>query len=128
MDNKRTKVVLVKFTQDEFDNIKEKSASYRSMSQYIRSAINEYSNSGVKEKLESIKQLSKYLEEYHSVLFHAAANFNQAVKRSNELMHAGLLTASYIKEQIMPIATETSKAIIDLRASINKYIQKVIKD
>ena len=106
MDNKRTKVVLVKFTQDEFDNIKEKSASYRSMSQYIRSAINEYSNSGVKEKLESINQLSKYLEEYHSVLFHAAANFNQAVKRSNW----------------------TLKGIIDLRASINKYIQKVIKD
>lgn len=48
MKNQRTKYIKVRMTPEEVQQFKEKSASYSSVSHYIRSALAEYSDIGTK--------------------------------------------------------------------------------
>ena len=47
MKNQRTKYIKVRMTPEEVQQFKEKSATYSSVSHYIRSALAEYSNIGI---------------------------------------------------------------------------------
>ena len=51
MMKQRTKVFQLRLTPEEAALLKEKSASYSSVSHYIRSAVAEHSNIDVKKKL-----------------------------------------------------------------------------
>ena len=52
MTKQRTKVFQLRLTPEEAALLKEKSASYSSVSHYIRSAVAEHSNIDAKKKLE----------------------------------------------------------------------------
>ena len=60
MKNQRTKYIKVRMTPEEVKQFKEKSASYSSVSHYIRSALAEYSNIGIKRQLELMNDLGLF--------------------------------------------------------------------
>lgn len=91
MTKQRTKVFQLRLTPEEAALLKEKSASYSSVSHYIRSAVAEYSNMDVKKKLELINDLGLFYRKFQNELSWAGGNLNQSVKRANELAVAGLL-------------------------------------
>ena len=123
----RTKYFQLRLTEEEYADLKAKSASYVSVSQYIRDALSEYSNINVKQKLRLLNELGCYYRKSQSDLSHIGGNLNQSVKRANELSVAGLLPPSYISEVLMPEITRTLETLDTLRRELHIVTKSATK-
>ena len=123
----RTKYFQLRLTEEEYADLKAKSASYVSVSQYIRDALSEYSNINVKQKLRLLNELDCYYRKSQSDLSHIGGNLNQSVKRANELSVAGLLPPSYISEVLMPEITRTLETLDALRRELHIVTKSATK-
>ena len=83
--NQRTKHFQLRLTPDEANRLKEKAASYPSVSCYIRIALKEYSDVNAKQRLELINDLGAFYRKLQNELSWAGGNLNRSVKRANEL-------------------------------------------
>lgn len=119
----RTKYIQIRVTEEEAQLIRDKSAAYSSISHFIRSAIAEYSNIDAKQRLQLIDDLGKFYRENRNELSHIGGNFNQSVKRANELSVAGLLSGTYISEVLMPEIIRVGKFL----DSINRQLLSLTK-
>lgn len=107
----RTQFIQIRVTEEEARLIREKSTAYSSISHFVRSAISEFSNIDVKQKLRLLEELSNFYRESRTDLAHIGGNLNQSVKRANELAIAGLLSSSYISQVLFPEIEKTRKAL-----------------
>ena len=123
----RTKYFQLRLTQEEYDTLKLKSASYSSVSHYIRSAIKEYSDIGAKQKLQLLKDLSSFYRKFQDELSWAGGNLNQSVKRANELSIAGLLTQSYLSQVLLPTISNTQRTLSTFHDELFKVTKKAVK-
>ena len=122
-----TKYIKVRMTPEEVQLFKEKSASYSSVSHYIRSALAEYSNIGTKRQLELMNDLGLFYRKYQNELSWAGGNLNQSVKRANELAVAGLLVPSYIQEVLLPVILETQETLNRIKKDLDSLTQKAVR-
>ena len=90
MKEHRNKYIKVRMTPEEVREFKEKSAEYKTVSHYVRKALEEYSNVSVRKQLELMQELGSFYRRYQSELSHIGGNLNQVVKRANELAGRGL--------------------------------------
>ena len=116
--NRRIKRIELRLTEAEAQFIREKSKGYRSVSQYIRDAVAEFSDTVAKRRLELINELGKLYREYHNELFHLSANLNQVVKRANELAVAGLLSKSYLEKTVIPAVRGIEGTVSAIRSAL----------
>ena len=123
----RTKYFQLRLTREEYDLLKAKSASYSSVSHYIRSAVKEYSDIGAKQKLQLLKDLSSFYRRFQDELSWAGGNLNQSVKRANELAVAGLLSPAYIAEVLMPSIDSTRKTLNTIKQELLNVTKKAIE-
>lgn len=91
-DNNRTVYFKMRVTQEEYDFIKKHSGSFHEISNYIRSALAEYSNPMGKEAIDFMYDLLRFHFEYGDDISWYGYGLNQSVKRINELAKAGKLT------------------------------------
>lgn len=127
MKEKRTRYVKIRMTREEMERIKEKSASYTSVSHFIRSAVAEHSNVNARRKLELIQELGDFYREYRNRLSHIGGNLNQSVRRANELSAAGLLPPGYITEVLMPAILETRNTLNGIKKELDAITRKAVK-
>ncbi len=116
--NRRIKRIELRLTEAEAEFIREKSKDYRSVSQYIRDAVAEFSDTDAKRRLELINELGKFYRENHNELFHLSANLNQVVKRANELAVAGLLSKSYLEKTVIPVIQGIEGTVSVIRSAL----------
>lgn len=124
--NTRNKSYLIRLTEEEYQNYKERSSHFQSIAHYIRSAVSEYSNVDAKRKLQLFNDLYIYYKEYEKNFFHIAGNLNQAMKRCNELNQIGLLSDKYIFEIIKPEIDNIQNQISEMRNELDKIYNKYI--
>ncbi len=117
-DANRIRRIEIRLLQREYDAIVARASAYTSVSHYIRSAISEYSNVNASMRIQQIKLLTEYYQQYHNMLFHMSANVNQAMKRTNELARAGLLNATDITDRLYPVIQQCSDDIAYLRKEL----------
>ena len=110
-------------TPEEVQQFKEKSASYSSVSHYIRSALAEYSDIGTKRQLELMNDLGLFYRKYQNELSWAGGNLN----RANELAVAGLLAPSYIQEVLLPVILETLETLNRIKKDLDSLTQKAVR-
>ena len=103
-------------TPEEVQQFKEKSASYSSVSHYIR-----------KRQLELMNDLGLFYRKYQNELSWAGGNLNQSVKRANELAVAGLLAPSYIQEVLLPVILETQETLNRIKKDLDSLTQKAVR-
>ncbi len=127
MKNNRTKKFQMRITSDEYEWIKEKSASYTSATHFVRSALAEYSNINAKQKLELINELGSFYRKVQNELSWAGGNLNQSVKRANELAVAGLLAPSYIQEVLFPSIQNMQRVIDEMKRELHKVTKLATK-
>lgn len=125
--NQRTKYFQLRLTPEEYASLKEKSASYTSVSHYIRSAIAEYSDINAKRKLQLLNELGEFYRKFQNELSWAGGNLNQSVKRANELSVAGLLSGTYISEGLMPAVSEVQKTLDTMKRELLIVTKKATK-
>lgn len=123
----KTKVFQLRLTPEEAQLLKEKSGSFHSVSHYILSAVQEFSNVDVKERIELIRELGEFYRKNQNELPWAGGNLNQVVKRANELAVAGLLAPGYIQEIVLPTIRETQKTMNRIKRDLELITLKCIK-
>lgn len=97
MKDRKTKYVKVKMTPEEYRQWKTKAEPFGSMTSYIRSAESEFSQVNGREKTDLLIRMGGFYEKWTAELGHLGGNFNQSVKRANELAVSGLLSAAYME-------------------------------
>lgn len=127
MKNNRTKKFQMRITSDEYEWLKEKSASYTSVTHFVRSALAEYSNINAKQRLELTNELGSYYRKVQNELSWAGGNLNQSVKRANELAVAGLLASSYIQEVLFPSIQNIQDTINEIKRELDKVTKLATK-
>ena len=121
MKEHRNKYIKVRMTPEEVRTFKEKSADYKTVSHYVRKALEEYSNVSVRRQLELMQELGSF------ELSHIGGNLNQAVKRANELAVAGLLPPSYIREVLFPVIRDTQETVNGIKRQLAILISRINK-
>ena len=96
-------------------------------SRMIRSALEVYSNTCIRDKLELMNELGTFYRTYRNGLSRAGGNLNQAVKRANELAAAGLLPPSYVTEVLIPVIQETRHTLDDIKRGLDNVTKKAVK-
>lgn len=127
MRKHRNKYIKVRMTPEEIRAFKEKSAEYKTVSHYVRKALEEYSNVSVRRQLELMQELSSFYRRYQGELSHIGGNLNQTVKRANELAVAGLLPPSYIREVLLPVIRDTQETVNGIKRQLDILTSRINK-
>lgn len=127
MKEHRNKYIKVRMTPEEVREFKEKSAEYKTVSHYVRKALEEYSNVSVRQQLELMQELGSFYRRYQGELSHIGGNLNQAVKRANELAVAGLLPPSYIREVLLPLIQNTQETVNGIKRQLDILTSRINK-
>ena len=127
MKEQRNKYIKVRMTPEEIRAFKEKAADYKTVSHYVRKALEEYSNVSVKQQLELMQELSSFYRRYQGELSHIGGNLNQTVKRTNELAVAGLLPPSYIREVLFPVIRDTQETVNGIKRQLDILTSRINK-
>ena len=127
MKEHRNKYIKVRMTPEEVREFKEKSAEYKTVSHYVRKALEEYSNVSVRQQLELMQELGSFYRRYQGELSHIGGNLNQAVKRANELAVAWLLPPSYIREVLLPLVRDTQETVNGIKRQLDILTSRINK-
>lgn len=127
MKEQRNKYIKVRMTLEEVRAFKEKSAEYKTVSHYVRKALEEYSNVSVRQQLELMQKLGSFYRRYQGELSHIGGNLNQAVKRANELAVSGLLPPSYIREVLLPVIQNTQETVNGIKRQLDILTSRINK-
>lgn len=128
MKNQRTKYIKVRMTPEEVQQFKEKSASYSSVSHYIRSALAEYSNIGTRRQLELMNDRGLFYQKYQEWTFLLEVTLISRLNVLPSFAVAGLPPApSYIQEVLLPIILETQDTLNRIKKDLDSLTQKAVR-
>ena len=123
----RTERFEMRLTPEEAAGIREKSKRYHSFSNFIRMAVNEFSDTDAKTRLELCNDTARLCRKFQGELSWMGSNLNQAVKRANELAVAGLLSESYFKDILAPLIEGVEKMIKAVKSEQDDIARKAIR-
>ncbi len=123
----RTERFEMRLTPEEAAGIREKSKRYHSVSNFIRMAVNEFSDTDAKTRLELCNDTARLCRKFQDELSWMGGNLNQAVKRANELAVAGLLSESYFKDILAPLIEGVEKMIKAVKSEQADIARKAIR-
>ncbi|WP_290433048.1 hypothetical protein [Muribaculum intestinale] len=123
----RTERFEMRLTPEEAAGIREKSKRYHSVSNFIRMAVNEFSDTDAKTRLELCNDTARLCRKFQDELSWMGSNLNQAVKRANELAVAGLLSESYFKDILAPLIEGVEKMIKAVKSEQADIARKAIR-
>ena len=123
----RTERFEMRLTPEEAAGIREKSKRYHSVSNFIRMAVNEFSDTDAKTRLELCNDTARLCRKFQDELSWMGSNLNQAVQRANELAVAGLLSESYFKEILAPMIEGVEKMIKAVKSEQADIARKAIR-
>ena len=116
--NHRTKYFQLRLTPEEYETLRSQAEKYNSVSEYIRTALQEFSDIDTQQRIEMMTVLGKFYQDYNNRLSWTGSNLNQAVKRANELSIAGQLTGPYIRTVLLPVIQETNTLISEIKRQL----------
>lgn len=123
----RTERFEMRLTPEEAAAIRQKATRYQSVSNYIRKAVTEFSDTDAKARLELCRETATLCRKFQDELSWMGSNLNQAVKRANELAVAGLLTDSYLKVVLEPLIQDVLVSINSVKVAQDHIAKKAIK-
>ena len=124
MDN-RTIIRKVRLTPEEDALFKEKASNYQAISAMIRDAVRQFNDIGTMRKIEALTEMAALYRKYQQDLAWLGGNFNQAMKRANELAIGGELTQSYYEKVIIPQLTLLLDFLEKVKDEQHKIFQKL---
>lgn len=127
MKKQKTKYIKVRMTLEEVEQFKKKAKEYKTVSHYVRRALEEYSNMNIRQQIELMNDLGTFYQKYQNELSWAGSNLNQAMKRANELSVAGLLAPGYFREVLLPTIQETQHTLTLIKRELETLMLKSIR-
>ena len=93
----------------------------------VRDAVLQFNDIGTVRKIEALNEMADLFKKYQQDLAWLGGNFNQAMKRANELAIGGELSQGYYERIIMPQVTNVLQFLEKVKEEQHKIITKLIK-
>lgn len=124
---KRTYLCKVRLKEEEYELFRQKASGYQSMSSMIRDAVQQFNDIGTIKRIEALNEMTELYKKYQQDLSWLGGNFNQAMKRANELAIGNSLSQKYYEDVIIPQAKHILVFLEKLKAEQTKIAKKLIK-
>ena len=104
-----------------------KAVHYKNWGPFIRDAVKQFNDIGTHRKLEALNEMVNLYKKHQDELSWIGGNFNQTVKRANELANNGELNQSYFDKVLSPQIREIQELICDIKEEQHKIAQMLIR-
>ena len=104
-----------------------KAVHYKNWGPFIRDAVKQFYDIGTHRKLEALNEMVNLYKKHQDELSWIGGNFNQTIKRANELANNGELNQSYFDKVLSPQIREIQELICDIKEEQHKIAQTVIQ-
>lgn len=126
MKNK-TITYRVRLTPDEYAFFKQKASHYQNVSAMVRDAVRQFNDIATVRKIEALNEMTALFRKYQQDLAWLGGNFNQAMKRANELAIGGELTQGYYENVLMQQLPQILQFLEKVKDEQHKIIMKLIR-
>ncbi len=104
-----------------------KAVHYKSWGPFIRDAVKQFNDIGTHRKLEALNEMVNLYKKHQDELSWIGGNFNQTVKRANELANNGELNQSYFDKVLSPQIREIQELICDIKEEQHQIAKTLIR-
>ena len=112
---KKTKRIWIRLSPDEEALFRRKAARYKTVSAMIRDAVSQFDDTATRGKIEAINRMTDLYIKYQQDLSWLGGNFNQTVKRANELAIGQELTPQFFEQVLYPQVAQLQQLLSDIK-------------
>lgn len=112
---KKTKRIWIRLSPDEEALFRRKAARYKTVSAMIRDAVRQFDDTATRGKIEAINRMTDLYVKYQQDLSWLGGNFNQTVKRANELAIGQELTPQFFEQVLYPQVAQLQQLLSDIK-------------
>lgn len=124
---RKTKRLWIRMSPEEERLLKEKAVNYRTISNMIWDAIKIFDDKATIGKFDALNEMIALYRKYQQDLSWMGGNFNQVVKRANELAIGEELTMPYFKQVLFPKIKELQDLLCDIKREQHQIAKKLTK-
>ena len=104
-----------------------KAVHYKNWGPFIRDAVKQFNDIGTHRKLEALNEMVNLYKKHQDELSWIGGNFNQTIKRANELAINGELNQSYFDKVLSPQIREIQELICDIKEEQHQIAKTLIR-
>ena len=108
---KKTKRLWIRLSPEEEALFKRKAAHYSTVSAMVRDAVKQFDDTATVGQIDALNKMTDLYLKFQQDLSCLGGNFNQTMKRANELAIAQELTPQFFEQVLYPQVTEIQKLI-----------------
>ena len=112
---KKTKRIWIRLSPDEEALFRRKAVRYKTVSAMVRDAVRQFDDTATRGKIEAINRMTDLYVKYQQDLSWLGGNFNQTVKRANELAIGQELTPQFFEQVLYPQVAQLQQLISDIK-------------
>jgi len=123
----KTKRLWIRMSPEEERLLKEKAVNYKTISSMVWDAIKIFDDKATIGKFDALNEMIALYRKYQQDLSWMGGNFNQVVKRANELAIGEELTMPYFKQVLFPKIEELQNLLSDIKREQHQIAKKLTK-
>ena len=124
---RKTKRLWIRISAQDAELIKQKAANYKTVSSMIWDAIKQFDDVGTKRKITMLNEMMTFYKKYQQDLAWMGSNFNQVVKRANELAIANELTVPFFENVLFPRIEELQKLLTVIKQEQHQIVKRLTR-
>ena len=124
---RKTKRLWIRMSLEEERLLKEKAVNYKTISSMVWDAIKLFDDKATIGKFDALNEMVALYRKYQQDLSWMGGNFNQIVKRANELAIGEELTMPYFKQVLFPKIKELQDLLCDIKREQHQIAKKLTK-
>ena len=124
---RKTKRLWIRISAHDAELIRQKAANYKTVSSMIWDAIKQFDDTGTKRKIVALNEMTVLYKKYQQDLSWMGGNFNQVVKRANELAIANELTVSFFENVLFPQIMELQKLLTAIKQEQHQIAKRLTR-
>jgi len=123
----KTKRLWIRMSPEEERLLKEKAVNYKTISSMVWDAIKIFDDKATIGKFDALNEMIALYRKYQQDLSWMGGNFNQVVKRANELAIGEELTMPYFKQVLFPKIEEFQNFLYDIKREQHQITKELTK-
>ena len=117
----------MRLTPEEHELFQRKASGYHNVSAMIRDAVRQFNDIGTVRRMEALNEMTELFRKYQQDFSWLGGNFNQSMKRANELAIGHELRQEYYDQVILPQVRQVLSFLEEVKSEQHLIAQKLIK-
>ena len=122
---RKTKRIWIRLSADEEALFRRKAARYKTISAMVRDAVKQFDDTATRGKIDAINHVTDLYVKYQQDLSWLGGNFNQTMKRANELAIAQELTPQFFEQVLYPQVVQLQQLISDIKREQHHIVKQL---